>query len=367
MDVATIAAHSGDMQRRERLGGAEFAPETTYLNSASGGLLPHRTAAALRAALDESASYGTMGRDYFGPADDSRAAFARLLGIPADRVAVGSSVAVQSAFVAGTLPPGSEVLVPEGDFSSLVNPLAAHPGLTLRTAPLDDLAAAVREGTTLVALSAVQSRDGRVADLAAVREAARTHGARTYLDVTQAAGWLPLCADDYDFVAAGAFKWLLCPRGTTFMAFGDPAGRGTAGWPAPLHAGWVAGADFDESCYGPIQQPAPTARRFDEPHAHYSYVGARESLALIEETGVAAIHAHNTALADHYRAGLAERGFTPLPAPGSAIVSTPGLADAQGRLAEAGVTVSVRGGLLRAAFHLYNSTDDADRLLELLG
>ncbi|MFJ6753196.1 MULTISPECIES: aminotransferase class V-fold PLP-dependent enzyme [unclassified Streptomyces] len=355
------------MQRREPLGGAEFAPETTYLNSASGGLLPRRTAEALRAALDEAASHGTMGRDYFGPADASRAAFARLLGIPADRVAVGSSVAVQSAFVAGTLPPGSEVLVPEGDFSSLVNPLAAHPGIKLRTAPLDDLAAAVRPGTALVAFSAVQSLDGRVADLAAVRAAARAHGARTYLDVTQAAGWLPLCADDYDFVAAGAFKWLLCPRGTTFMAFGDPEGRGTAGWPEPRHAGWVAGADFDESCYGPIRQPAPTARRFDEPHALYSYIGARHSLALIEEIGVAAIHAHNTALADHYRAGLVERGHAPLPAPGSAIVSAPGLADAEARLAAEGIKVSVRGGLLRAAFHLYNSTDDADRLLDLLG
>lgn len=28
--------------------------------------------------------------------------------------------------------------------------------------------------------------------------------------------------------------------------------------------------------------------------------------------------------------------------------------------------ISVRGGLLRAAFHLYNSTDDVDRLLALL-
>ncbi|MFI9049931.1 aminotransferase class V-fold PLP-dependent enzyme [Streptomyces sp. NPDC053427] len=355
------------MQRHAPLGGAEFAPETTYLNTASSGLLPRRSAAALRAAIEESASYGTMGRDYFGPATASRAAFARLLDVPEERVSIGSSVAVQSAFVAASLPPGSEVLVPEGDFSSLVNPLAVHPGIELRTVPLEALAEEVRPGTALVAFSAVQSLDGRIADLAAVRDAARAHGARTYLDATQAAGWLPLRAADYDFLVCGAFKWLLCPRGTTFMTFGGDAAPDGADWPRPLHAGWVAGEDLDEANYGPIRRPAATARRFDEPHAHLSYTGAERSLALIEELGVAAVHAHNTALADHYRAGLAARGLLPRPAPGSAIVSTPGLADAEGRLAEAGVRISVRGGLLRAAFHLYNSTDDVDRLLELIG
>ncbi|MGW2920461.1 aminotransferase class V-fold PLP-dependent enzyme [Streptomyces angustmyceticus] len=352
------------MQRIEPLGGDEFAPETTYLNSASCGLLPRRSADALRAAVAESVSYGTMGRDYFAAATASRAAFARLMDVPADRVALGSSVAVQSAFVAASLPAGAEVLAPEGDFSSLVNPLAAHPGIKLRTVPLEALADEVRPGTALVALSAVQSLDGRIADLAAVRDAARAHGARTYLDVTQAAGWLPLRAADFDFVVAGAFKWLLCPKGATFMAFGGDLGRGEE-WPAALHAGWVAGEDIGASNYGPIR-PATTARRFDEPHAHYSYVAAEHSLGLLAELGVSTVHAHNTALADHYRAGLTERGLTPRPAPGSAIVSTPGLADAEERLAAAGVRVAVRGGLLRAAFHLYNSTDDVDRLLGLL-
>ncbi|MFJ9852095.1 aminotransferase class V-fold PLP-dependent enzyme [Streptomyces sp. NPDC101150] len=355
------------MQRHAPLGGPDFTPETTYLNTAASGLLPRRSADAMRAALEESASYGTMGRDYFGPSAASRAAFARLLDIPEERVALGSSVAVQSAFVAASLPPGSEVLAPEGDFSSLVNPLAVRPGITLRTVPLEALAEEVRPGTALVAFSAVQSLDGKIADLAAVREAARAHGARTYLDATQAAGWLPLRAADYDFLVCGAFKWLLCPRGTTFMTFGGDGAPDVESWPRPLHAGWVAAEDLNDANFGPVRRPAGTARRFDEPHAHYSYIGAERSLALLEELGVAAVHAHNTALAEHYRAGLAARGLAPRPAPGSAIVSAPGLADAEGRLAEAGVRVSVRGGLLRAAFHLYNSTDDVDRLLDLIG
>ncbi|MGV4924492.1 aminotransferase class V-fold PLP-dependent enzyme [Streptomyces sp. BHT-5-2] len=355
------------MQRHTALGGDEFAPETVYLNSASSGLLPARSAAAVTAALAESASYGTMGRDYFEAAARARGAFARLMGVPEERVALGSSVAVQSAFVAGALPPGSEVLVAEGDFSSLVNPLAARADCTVRAVPREVLADAVRPRTALVAVSAVHALDGRLTDLAAVRDAARAHGALTYVDATQAAGWLPLPAADFDYVVCGAFKWLLCPRGTTFMVFGGERGEpGGPGWPVPAHAGWIAGEDPGESNYGVVDRPAATARRYDEPYAHYSYVAAEHSLGLLAELGVDTVHAHNTALADRYRAGLTAAGFAPRPAPGSAIVSTPGLVDAEPRLARAGVRVSVRGGLLRAAFHLYNSAADVDRALSLL-
>ncbi|WP_258052839.1 aminotransferase class V-fold PLP-dependent enzyme [Streptomyces sp. Ru73] len=343
---------------RQRLGGAEFAPETTYLNTPGSGLLPARTIAALREEVDASASYGTMGTDYFGPADAARASFARLVGTTPDRVAIGSSVAVSTALIAASLPDGAEVLLPEGDFSSLVNPFTVRPGLRVRTAPLERLADAVRPGTALVALSAVQALDGRIADLEALREAARTHGARTLVDMTQAAGWLPLDARRYDYVVCGAYKWLLCPRSTSFLVVGEDAPQ-----PEPLHASWVAGADPGEANYGPVTRLAEDAHRYDEPHGHLAHIGARHSLALLEEVGVVAVHAHNTALAERYRAGLAELGYAALPAPGSAIVTVPALADAHEPLARQGILVAVRAGKLRTGFHLYNTAEDVDRLL----
>lgn len=82
---------------------------------------------------------------------------------------------------------------------------------------------------------------------------------------------------------------------------------------------------------------------------------------------MAAVHAHNTALADRFRAGLTARGLDPRPAPGSAIVSVAGPPGAADRLAAAGIRVAVRGGLLRFAFHLYNDADEVDRALEVIG
>ena len=69
----------------------------------------------------------------------------------------------------------------------------------------------------LVAFSAVQSADGRLADLEGIAAAAAAHGARTYADATQACGWLPFDASRFDFVACAGYKWLLAPRGTAFL------------------------------------------------------------------------------------------------------------------------------------------------------
>ncbi|MER5576490.1 aminotransferase class V-fold PLP-dependent enzyme, partial [Streptomyces massasporeus] len=212
-----------------------------------------------------------------------------------------------------------------------------------------------------VAVSAAQSADGRLADLPAVRAAARAHGARTYVDASQSAGWLPMEADADDFLAAVGFKWLLGPHGASFFVAPRDFGGLT-----PLLAGWVAGERPWDSCYGPVEELAHSARRFDVSPALFTYAGLRASLELLEEIGVDVVHAHDVGLADRFRAGLAGLGHEPVPAPGSAIVSVPGLGHRQGELSRSGIEVSDRSGNLRAAFHLYNTPADVDRLLDAL-
>jgi selenocysteine lyase/cysteine desulfurase len=340
---------------------AEFAVETTYLNTASIGLPPARALEAMRSAQTEWARGRASARAYDAVVAAARESFARLVGTGPERVAIGANASTEVGLVAGSLPAGAEVVLAEGDFSSLIQPFAGRADLTLRFVPLDDVADAVRSETALVAVSAAQSADGRVADLAALREAARAHGARTYVDFSQAAGWLPMEADRYDFTVATTFKWLLGPHGAAFLVVPEDFGGLT-----PLLAGWVAAEEPWNSCYGPVAELAHTARRFDVSPALFTHAGVRHSLALIEELGVAAVHAHDLALADRFRSGLAGLGHEPLPAPGSAIVSVPGLGDRQAELSRAGIEVSNRAGNLRASFHLYNTAADVDRLLDVL-
>ena len=122
------------------------------------------------------------------------------------------------------------------------------------------------------------SRAGRVLDTSALLEVARRHGAATLIDATQAAGWLPLAASDFDYVVATAYKWLLAPRGAAFMAVRPERLSALR----PHSAGWYAGEDVSESYFGPPLRLAKTARRLDIGPAWLCWVGCAASLAFLE-------------------------------------------------------------------------------------
>ncbi|WP_420081179.1 aminotransferase class V-fold PLP-dependent enzyme [Streptomyces sp. JL4002] len=340
---------------------AEFAPSTTYLNTATCGVLPLSAVAAVRELAEAAGAGAPAGFGDFDRVDRVRAAFARLVGVDTGRVAVGSAVATHVGLVAASLPSGAEVLCPEGDFASVINPFVVRGDLTVRYAPLAALAEAVGPDTALVSLSAVQSADGRIADLAAVRAATAAHGARMLVDATQAAGWFPFDASPYDYTVTAGYKWLLGARGASYLTVSCEAQDSLV----PLHAGWVAAESMWDATYGPMPELAHGARRFDESPVFLAYHAAEPSLALLERIGIDAVHAHNTALAARYRAGLARLGHEPVPGR-AAIVSVPGLAGRQASLQAAGIATSARAGLLRASFHLYTTEADVDRLLNAL-
>ncbi|CAG6391549.1 aminotransferase class V-fold PLP-dependent enzyme [Streptomyces cocklensis] len=330
-----------------------------HLNTATHGLAPARTLTALRRALDAWAAGRPDTDGYETAVAAARASFARITGSPLSQVALASTVAGSVGLIAAALPAGAEVVAYEGDFSSLVHPFAARPDLRLRLVPLQDVADAVRPGTALVAVSAAQSADGRVADLPAIRAAAEAHGARVLVDATQAIGWLPLDATAYDYVVCHGYKWLVSPHGACFLTV-RPGAESTL---SPAFTGWYGADDPWASCYGPVADLAPGARRFDARPAYLAYVGAAASLAVIEELGVDAIHAHDVALGDRLREGFAALGYEPVPG-ASAIVAVPGVpASVEARLREAGVAFSSRAGNLRFAPHFQSTVADVELAL----
>ncbi|MGV9314127.1 aminotransferase class V-fold PLP-dependent enzyme [Streptomyces sp. NPDC003691] len=340
----------------------EFALESTYLNTASCGVLPRRSAAALATLAAELTAGRPGGAGDYDRVVAVRESFAALAGVTADRVAVGSSLSTAVGLVAQSLPPGAEVLFPEGEYTSVVTPFTERGDLVARYAPLEGLADAVRPGTALVAFSPVQSADGRIADTAAVREAAAAHGARTLADTSQSAGWLPLRADGFDYTVTVAYKFLTGLRGVSFLTVAEEAQSALR----PLYPGTFASEDG--ALYGPARSLAATARRFDESPAYAAFHATAPALELLAEVGVETVHRHVTALARRFREGLAERGYKPVPvlAGESAIVSVPGLADRVPELAADGIVTTARAGGLRASFHLYNTPGHVDRILAAL-
>ncbi|MEN0128327.1 MAG: aminotransferase class V-fold PLP-dependent enzyme [Brevundimonas sp.] len=329
-----------------------------YLDAATVGLPARATVAAMHEALDEWQAGRADLATYDAAVAQARSAYARLVGVAPTDVAIGSQTSSLVGLVAAALPDGAEVLAVDGDFASVVFPFLAHAhrGVTVRHVPVDALADEIRESTSLVAFSLVQSRDGSVADAARVTAAAARVGALTLCDTTQA-GWMPVDARMFDVTVCSAYKWLSAPRGVAFLTV-RPALVDSL---PTLAAGWYAGDDVWASCYGPHMRLATSARRLDVSPAWLCWVGAAPVLELWADADVAAVREHAVGLADGLRAGL---GLGPA---GSAIVSLP---DPDGKIGDhlraAGCRVAGRAGAVRLAFHVWNDGSDLDRALTTL-
>ncbi|MEM1263049.1 MAG: aminotransferase class V-fold PLP-dependent enzyme [Pseudomonadota bacterium] len=334
----------------------EFPGARGYLNTASIGLPPRGAADELRAAIDVWQRGSATAPGYDAYVDEARTLFAELAKVSPATVAIGSQVSGLVGMVAAGLPSNATVVCPEGEFTSVIFPFMARDDLNVTLVPLDELENSIGPSTDLVAFSLVQSADGKVTDGQRIARAADRFGVKTLVDTTQAAGWLPFDASDFDVTVTGAYKWLASPRGTAFMT----VRKASMDLPAPVHAGWYAGESPWDSIYGPPLRLAGNARRFDLSPAWLAWVGTAAALRFVRDLGIATIHRHNVALANELRSQLG------LAASDSAIVSLPLPAttnhDRLGKLSTA-----ERAGRLRVAFHFYNDRHDVDLLAAALG
>jgi len=332
-----------------------WTPAGVYCNTASYGLPPRPAWDALQAALADWQGGRTSWEHWGDTTDAARAGFARIVGVDTARVAVGSTVSELVGSLVTALPAGTRVVVPDIEFTSNLFPYLVQSRLEVRTVPVGEVAGAVAEGAGAAAFSAVQMSTGEVADVDAIVAAAASVGAVTICDATQAVGWLPIDAARFDALVCGAYKWLMSPRGTAFVTVSERLLHDAV----PPSAGWYAGEDVHTSYFGPPLRLAASARRLDVSPAWFCWVGTAPALELIEEIGVEAIHEHDLALANRFRAGL------DLEASDSAIVSVD-IPDAAARLERAGIVAAIRGGRLRTSWHVYNTEHDVDRVLEAL-
>ncbi|WP_030170972.1 aminotransferase class V-fold PLP-dependent enzyme [Spirillospora albida] len=339
----------GDAQR-------EFTAGVTYLNTATYGLPPKAAHEAALAVERDRAAGRIEPVAMDAVIAHCRDAFGRLVGVPPERIAIGSQASYFVGLVAASLPAGARVVVAEGDFTSVLFPFLARPELDVRAVPLDGLVEAIDGRVDLVAVSAVQSADGRIAPMDELMAAARACGARVMLDVTQAAGWLPVPAGEVDWLVCSAYKWLLGPRGTCFLAGTQEA---LASLP-PVGAGWYAGADVWDSIYGTPLRLADDARRFDLAPVWPAWSGLAPALDLLLDVGVRRIQEFNVGLARRFQEGLG------LPPGDSAIVSVAVADGTAERLRQNDVIASVRAGRLRCAFHLSTTEADVDKAVALL-
>jgi selenocysteine lyase/cysteine desulfurase len=360
--------------------------DVAYLNCAYLSPLTERVRETGRAAVEGKARPWEIAPvDFFTDSERIRERFAALVGGDADGVAVTASVSYGVALAARNLPlgRGRNVLVLEEQFPSNVyqwRATAASAGGSVVTVPRPEdrdwtssVLERVDDSVGIVALPNCHWTDGTLVELEKVGEAARSAGAALVVDVIQSLGARPfdVGAVRPDWVVCACHKWLLGPfsLGLCWVA---PEWRDGE----PIERNWITRAGAEDFTGLAIYTDgfAPGARRYDM-GGRSNFVNVAMSLAAMEdilEWGVDEIESYIGALTDEVAAGAEGLGWE-VPPPERRARHMLGLRRPGGipeglpaRLKDANVHVSVRGSSIRVSPHVYNTSADVARLLEVL-
>jgi selenocysteine lyase/cysteine desulfurase len=222
----------------------------------------------------------------------------------------------------------------------------------------------------------VDSFAGRVLDLEALGAVCRRAGVLLVANASQALGARPIDVSrtPVDAVVSCGYKWLCGPYGTGF-AWLHPDLLAQL---APQQAYWLAmhaGRGLDQMRDTTLRVDLGV-RAFDVfcPANFLDVLPWTASLQLLLDTGVDAIARWDQHLIDHFIKGLDQNRYRLLsPTHGTTrstlVVLTDTIDNGQNRhrqLTEAGIDTAYREGNVRLSVHLFNTTNQIDRVLETL-
>lgn len=364
-----------------------------YFNHAAVSPLAVPTRRAMEALVADACDNGARHYPRWMTAlEETRRVLARLIGCHDDEVAFIKNTSEGLALIALGLDwrAGDRMVVPECEF-----PANLYPWLTMRERGIRvellpeaaltdlDLLAARCRGARLLAVSFVQYLSGHRLDLDAVGRICRDQGTLLVVDAIQGLGAFPVDVKraGIDVLVADGHKWMTGPEGAGVLFVDERA----VAQIQPRVVGWMSFAEWPN-----LELAAAAGRTTDGLPAWrggagryecgtYNTVGAIGLGAAVEMllgAGIEKIAAHVAALSEHLEDGLSARGcrlrsLTRRAEHRSGIVSfqpAAGTAEALVEwLAAAGVVCAARGGWVRLAPHLYNSVEEADRVLDLVG
>jgi selenocysteine lyase/cysteine desulfurase len=364
----------------------EVPGEVAYFNTANmSPLLAAVREAGVSGLARRAEPWRVSAADWFGDVERLRAAYAAILGVEADGVALIPATSYGLAVAARNVSasPDHHVVVLAREYPSNYYTWRRfcartgarlviadrEPGATWADAVLDQIG----ERTRVVSVPNVHWTDGSLVDLDAVVGAARAVGAVVVIDASQSLGAMPLDVSRLgpDFVVSVGYKWLLGPFGLGCMYVGERHRDGE-----PIEENWInrAGSEDFASLADYTDQYRSGARRFD--------VGQRTSFGLVPmaiaatdqllDWTVSEVAASLEAVTEQIARRAQDLGLaTPgrhQRGPHMLGIDLPRDAAraAARRLEDDRVIASVRGSSLRIAPHLHTTQADIDRLLSAL-
>ncbi len=283
--------------------------DAIYLNQASLGSVGQPVVSTMHAYLDDIGRHGNMkltDANQVALLTRLRENAAVLLNCPPGQLAIMSSAGEMLSQLPYLLnpPAGSKFISVSTDFPAITRPWIAYAeshDIELEyvddrkdTDLTDSLVERIDQHTAVVAVSYVQFSTGTRTDIRRLREATRNVGAYLVVDVTQAAGAVPIDTKNWqaDVVVCSGYKWLGGQGGVGLAVIAPELLNLT-----PPSPGWMGAPDpFDmQATKLPL---AYGARRFTQSTMSYiSISGLTVAIAELLALGAGKIEAHAQSLA----------------------------------------------------------------------
>jgi selenocysteine lyase/cysteine desulfurase len=356
-----------------------------YMNSAAMHPLGKFAARAVESGVNFRLHGPGEGREDFTAAkqQDLKARYATLIGATANEIAfTGSTSDGENIVVMGMDLPrkGGNVVIDELHFTTSLYMYKEleKKGVELRIVKhrdwkidLADMDRAIDRNTRLVSLALVSNVNGYMHDCKSVSALAHGRGAYVFADIIQAVGAVPVDMRGLgiDFASAGTYKWLMGERGFGFLYVREDL-QGTVLPTTRYGHRQVTNFNRAELTW----EPLPGAARYETGGIPVLLAAAvSEGINYVQSLGIDKVRTHARMLTDRLQQELPRLGYKPLTPEGT---ETPILAfalpdaAATARALQAGKVIATIVGnesRLRLSVSVFNTHDDIDRVVQVLG
>src|SRR5262245_53482136 len=383
--AAQTAARPGIFPPSVRLHFPSVATET-YLNSASLHPIGIFASEAMKNVIDYRLFGPAEGRSDFGAAkqEELKKKFGAMINASANEIAFTANTSDgENIVVMGLDLPkmkGGNIVIDELHFTSSLYMYKEleKKGVQLRIVKHrnwkiepEDMAKAIDKNTKLVSMAMVSNVNGFMHDVKAVSAIAHARGALVFADIIQAVGAVPVDvkALGIDFAATGTYKWLMGERGLGFLYVREEL----QGKVLPTtRYGHRQVANFNRAEL--TWEPLPGAAKYETGGIGVLLAACVSAgIDYVQALGLDKIRAHARQLTDRLQKELPPLGYKALTPQGN---ETPILAfelkdaGATAKALQAGkVTATIIGNesRLRLSVSVFNTHDDIDRVVEVLG
>ncbi|MEZ4685274.1 MAG: aminotransferase class V-fold PLP-dependent enzyme [Bacteroidia bacterium] len=233
---------------------------------------------------------------------------------------------------------------------------------------------AIDPQTALVAMAPLHWGDGTLFDLKRIRAKTAEYGAALILDGTQAIGAMPFNVEELqpDALIVAGYKWLLGPYSLGMAWYGPRFDEGL-----PIENNWIHRRNSEQfsklSNYEGAYRPAAQRYGMGEISNFITVPMLQAALDQLLEWGVESIQDYCKKLIEAPLQALEKKGilledeaFRASHLFGLKLPPKASIEDILHKIDKAGVKVSLRGDSIRVSPHVYNDSNDMDKLVECI-